>query len=93
MRGGDNDGCHAQGRGHRCGTALENGDFEKESVRVVDGGAPAQGWALAASRDIGLLTRGWGVTRGTSLISIMSVGECSLEIYDDVVQGIERRTL
>ena len=50
------------GEGHRCGTALENGDFEKESVRVVDGGAPAQGWALAASRDIGLLTCGRGDT-------------------------------
>ena len=44
------------GEGHRCGTALENGDFEKESVRVVDGGA------LAASRDIGLLTCGRGDT-------------------------------
>ena len=61
------------GEGHRCGTALENGDFETESVRVVDARV--------------------GVTRGTSLISVMSVGECSLEIYDDVVQGIERRTL
>ena len=77
MRGGANDGCYAEW-GHRCGPALEDDDFEKESVRVVDGGAPAQGWALAASRDIGLLTRGW-VTRGTSLILVMSVGECSSE--------------